>query len=327
MDLDTMLTGAAPSRHVLLDGPDSLAAARIRERIISDPPPPVKRRYVARGLTVAAIAGAAVIVAVAVIPGSPGSLEHPDSAAAAVLGQAVVTASRQPATPAAGPGQYEYVKTIQELNTATGTGKIGGKVTWRDCDFAQTVQYWVANDGSGRSTASAPPACVGLASPSQTFAKGQEGAYVYPDAAALPTDPAALKQLIEQKYEGSTPDDGATFQFAGTILMSGAPPKIRAAIYRMIENLPGVQFLGSMTDKLGRHGIAVGYTEYGVRDVLIFDPATSAILEREGVAVDPAAIPTAPGIQSFKTGQVINYTVYVESAVVNSDTATPAAAG
>jgi hypothetical protein len=27
-----------------------------------------------------------------------------------------------------------------------------------------------------------------------------------------------------------------------------------------------------MTDPLGRHGTGVGFTEYGVRDVLIFDP-------------------------------------------------------
>ncbi len=322
MDLDTMLTRAAPSRHVLLDGPDSLAAARIRERIISDPPPPVKRRYLARGLTAAAIAGAAVMVAVAVIPGSPG---HPDSAAAAVLGQAATTASHQPATSTAGPGQYEYVKTIQEQESATGTGKIGGKTTWQPCVAVQTIQYWVAPDGSGRMSASGEPAC-GFAT-SETFAKGQADDSVYPDAAALPTDPAALEQIIEQKYEGGMPDAGATFQFAGTFLQSGAPPKVRAAIYRLIESLPGVELLGSMTDKLGRHGIAVGYTQYGVRDILIFDPATSAVLEREGVAVNPAAIPTAPGTQPFKTGQVINYTVYVRSAVVNSDTATPAATG
>jgi hypothetical protein len=318
MDLDTMLTRAAPSRHVLLDGPDSLAAARIRERIISDPPP-VKRRYVARGLTAAAIAGAAVIVAVAVIPGSPGSLGHPDTAAAAVLGQAAVTASRQPATPTAGPGQYEYVKAIEEQRGAEGISD-GNQTSLQQCVAVQTIQYWVASDGSGRMSASGEPSC-GFPT-SETFAKGQADDSVYPDAAALPTDPAALEQLIVQQYEGGRPDAGATFQFAGTFLQSGAPPKVRAAIYQLIESLPGVKLLGSMSDNLGRHGIGVDYTQYGVRDVLIFDPATSAVLEREGVAVDPGEIPTAPGIPPFKTGEVINYTVYVRSAVVNSDTTT-----
>jgi hypothetical protein len=73
-----------------------------------------------------------------------------------------------------------------------------------------------------------------------------------------------------------------------------------------------------MTDPLGRHGTGVGFTEYGVRDVLIFDPATSAVLEREGVVVDPGQV--AAGLPA---GAVINYTVYETSGVVGSLTAVP----
>lgn len=322
MDLDTMITRAAPSRNVLPDGPDPVAAARLRERIISQPPPVKRRRYAARGLTAAAVAGAAVIVAVAVIPGSPGSPGHPDPAAAAVLGQAAVTASRQPATQAAGPGQYEYVKVIKEQRGANGITR-GGRTAWQECDAVQAIQYWVAPDGSGRMSADGGPSC-GFPT-SETFTAGQADIYVYPDAAALPADPAALGQIIVHKYEGGKADAGATFQFAGTILQSGAPPKVRAALYRLIESLPGVQLLGPMADKLGRHGIAVGYTQYGIRDTLIFDPATSAVLEREGVIVDPAEAVTGPAEPPAKAGEVLNYTVYVTSGVVNSDTATPPA--
>jgi hypothetical protein len=70
----------------------------------------------------------------------------------------------------------------------------------------------------------------------------------------------------------------------------------------------------------------VGLTEYGVRDVLIFDPATSAVLEREGIAVDPSQIPVPPGSPKFVAGELINYTDYKVSGVVNSITAVPAAA-
>ena len=68
----------------------------------------------------------------------------------------------------------------------------------------------------------------------------------------------------------------------------------------MIENLPGIESLGPMTDKIGRHGIGVGFTAYGVQDVLIFDRATSAVLEREGVAADPSQIPVRPGSASTR---------------------------
>jgi hypothetical protein len=81
-----------------------------------------------------------------------------------------------------------------------------------------------------------------------------------------------------------------------------------------------------MTDKLGRHGIGAGFTQYGVRDVLIFDPATSAVLEREGIAIDPSKIPVPPGSPRFRVNEVINYTVYKASGVVDSITAVPPAA-
>ena len=94
----------------------------------------------------------------------------------------------------------------------------------------------------------------------------------------------------------------------------------------MIQRLPGIELLGPMTDKLGRHGTGVGLTEYGVRDVLIFDPATSAVLEREGIAVNPSQIPVPPGAPKFTAGGLINYTDYKASAVVNSITAVPSTA-
>ena len=177
--------------------------------------------------------------------------------------------------------------------------------------------------------ASAPtgPFCHG-GIPSQTFRKGQGiGVTMYPGAADLPTDPARLEQFIVRHFEGSAREDvAATFDFAGTFLQAGAPPQVRAALYRLIQGLPGIEALGPMSDRLGRHGIGVGFTEYGVRDVLIFDPATSAVLEREGIAVDPAQIDMPPGEARFSAGEVINYTVYRASGVVNSIGAVPSAA-
>jgi len=241
-----------------------------------------------------------------------------------VLAKAALTAAREPAAAVAGPGHYVYVETI-EGQWNSGTANRPG--TSGIC--AQTVQVWAAPDGSGRAVAG-PPAgrCSGGSIPSQTFPKGQQiDLTVYPRAASLPRDPAALEQFIVRHFEGGPADAGATFDFAGTFLQSGASPGVRAALYRTIENLPGIQSLGPMTDKLGRHGIGVGFTEHGVRDVLIFDPATSAVLEREGIAVSPSQIIVPPGSPKFRVNEVINYTVYKASGVVNRMTAVPAAAG
>ena len=233
-----------------------------------------------------------------------------DTTAAAVLNQAALTAARQPAVAVPGPGQYVYVETIEGQRDGAGI-------------CVQTVRVWTAPDGSGREVASAPTGafCDG-GIPSQTFAKGQGIV-----TADLPTDPARLEQFIVRHFEGGGREDvAATFDFAGTFLQAGAPPQVRAALYRLIQGLPGIEALGPMTDRLGRHGIGVGFTQYGVRDVLIFDPATSAVLEREGIAVDPAKIDMPPGQARFSAGEVINYTVYEASGVVNSIGAVPSAA-
>ena len=47
----------------------------------------------------------------------------------------------------------------------------------------------------------------------------------------------------------------------------------------------------------------------------------SAVLEREGIAVDPSQIAVPPGSARFRAGEVINYAVYQASGVVNSITA------
>jgi hypothetical protein len=331
MDLDTMLVRAAPARHVSLDGPDSPAAVSLYRRITAQPPaaPPARRRrrFAVAALIGAAVAGASVTMALALIPGSPartpGPPARPDAAAAAVLGNAALTAARQSAPAVAGPGQYLYVEAIEGQRMSGTASRPDGKTTSGIC--VQTVQVWAAPDGSGREVTSAPTgaSCDG-GIPSQIFPKGQEiDGVVYPRAAGLPTARAALEQFIVQHFEGGPEEVGATFDFAGTFLQSGAPPKVRAALYRMIQRLPGIESLGPMTDKLGRHGIGVGFTQYGVQDVLIFDPATSAVLEREGVAADPSQIDVPPGSAEYSANAVINYTVYVTSGVVNSITAVP----
>jgi hypothetical protein len=115
----------------------------------------------------------------------------------------------------------------------------------------------------------------------------------------------------------------ATFVYAALLLQLDAPPVLRAALFRVLERLPGVQTLGQATDRLGRHGIAVGLTTGGARNELIFDPATSRALEQEQVAVAPRQ----SGNNNLPPGTVLGYVVYVSIGVVNSGTATPPASG
>jgi hypothetical protein len=325
MDLDTMLAEAAPAQHVTLDEPDSPAAVALYRQITTQQPAagPTRRIKIAALTGVAVAAAASAAVALAIIPGSPAKVPGPTprskAPAAVVLAEAAQTAASQPAA-STGPGRYVYVKTIE--------GQWNGGVASQPDTVGicvQTVQVWAAPDGKGREVASAPAGpCSDGVIPSQTFPKGQEiDLTVYPRTADLPREPAALERFIVQHFEDGHANTDATFDFAGTFLQSGASPRIRAELYRMIENLPGIESLGPMIDRLGRHGIGVDVTEYGTRDTLIFDPATSAVLEEEVVAVDPPQIAVSPGSAMPTTGEVMNYTVYEASGIVNSLTAVP----
>src|SRR5205807_3975497 len=135
-------------------------------------------------------AAASAAAAIALITGSPAAQRHPVAGDVTVLTMAARTAARQPSA-VAGPGRYDYVETIEGSRSSDGM-------------CVQTVQAWAAPDGSGRAVTSAPSAaCNGSFVPSQTFGKGQEIDYnVYPRAADLPTDPAALEQFIAVHFTG-----------------------------------------------------------------------------------------------------------------------------
>ena len=82
----------------------------------------------------------------------------------------------------------------------------------------------------------------------------------------LPTDPAKLRRWIERHAinPGSTCASGVsdcnTFSFVESLLIGGPlPPKLSAALYRVIADLPGMRLIGPTRDPLGRPGVAIGY--------------------------------------------------------------------
>ena len=136
----------------------------------------------------------------------------------------------------------------------------------------------------------------------------------------LPTSPAALERAIVRRYETSPRLrlTSGTFVYTAALLQLDAPPALRAALFRVLEQLPGVRAVGPAPDRLGRHGIAVGLVTTGTRNELIFDPRTSRALEEEQVAVPPRQ----DGNNYLPPGTVLSYVLYVNIGVVNSGSAT-----
>ena len=120
-----------------------------------------------------------------------------------------------------------------------------------------------------------------------------QGGLFYFDLSNLPTDPSQLKQLIEErKIEGGPSGDAETFTIIGDMLRETyAPPALRAALYQIVADLPGVEYVGRVTDDAGRTGIAVAYpnAQGGLREELVFDPDTSKLLAERSVLTQDSA--------------------------------------
>jgi hypothetical protein len=254
-----------------------------------------------------------------------------------VLLRAARTAAGQPPT-TPGPGQFVYTKSesVYEIVAAAPDGPAG--IAFQP----STREIWISPDGSAR---------IRDVEGHLLFARRADAAYFYHayrnqmdlldghtsddheasgpgvgayiDLSKLPTDPAALKQRIENRTipgVGGPPGDAETFTIIGDLLRdTSGPPAVRSALYTIASQLPGVQLIGPTHDQLGRPGIGVAYVSKGLRDELIFDPQTSALLGEQQSVVETSRW------NPFPPGSVIGWAAYLASGIVDSDTATTSA--
>jgi hypothetical protein len=325
---------AAPASAEIGEAPDALfervlASARAEVRPRSSVRRPRRRRHAPRWAVAVGAAAVVAVVAVAVTALLPaGDSGGPSPAAAAVLLHTARTAASQPAIEPPGPGQFVYTKSDGEFQDTAVTQR-------QTINYYQHVtrEIWIAPDGSGRIheteglpqfvtnadrqawLAAGKPELTGDRNADQTFGAG--GLH-YLDLSKLPTDPAQLKQLIDDRtVEGGPPGDAETFTIIGDLLRETyAPPALRSALYTIAADLPGVQLIGAVHDQLGRPGTAVAYTSQGLRHELIFDPRTSVLLGEQMTVADPSQA-------TALTGEVVESTTYLTSGVVDSTTTTP----
>jgi hypothetical protein len=66
------------------------------------------------------------------------------------------------------------------------------------------------------------------------------------------------------------------------------PPKLRAAIFDFLVDVPGTKVVSNATAATGRPGIAVTKTMYGTRSEFVFDPTTYRYLGKREIYLGPA---------------------------------------
>jgi hypothetical protein len=127
------------------------------------------------------------------------------------------------------------------------------------------------------------------------------------ELAALPTDPAALKAALVAKVRaGNGQEDGnyALFHAArGLVTDLPVSAQVRAATYRMLAGVPGIEFLGKVVDQGGRSGFAVAYTRRGDAGWgqlrLVIDPGTGTVLAEESWFLGKAGNAGSGTLMSF----------------------------
>jgi hypothetical protein len=310
------------------------------------PAPQARRRW---ALAVG-VAAAVAVVAIAVTSLLPaGESGGPKTAAAGVLLQAARTAAGRPATAPPGPNQFIYTRIKAVWAGITpGLYKIHRKGSKRPVFVGPShlvaIQFrpvtredWLRPDGSGHYHEVGGHLQFPRKSDRDYASKNYSRKYIdgytengkhgpqplnYNELSKLPTDPAKLKPLIENRTVVSGPPGNfETFQIIGDLLRdTGAPPDLRSALYTIASELPGVRLIGATHDQLGRPGTGVALDAFGQRNELIFDPQTSGLLaEQTSVVRRSRDYP-------FPPGTLISWTSYLASGVVDSASGTTSTA-
>ena len=131
----------------------------------------------------------------------------------------------------------------------------------------------------------------------------------------FPTDPAVIYGRLRDNTggRGNSPEGEVFTEIGDALRAAPAPADLRAGLYRALALVPGVRLVGEITDRAGRRGSAVAFTESGVRHELVIDPDTSELLAERDVLVSPkqAELP-------LPAGTVIGDTVYLKRAVTDT---------
>lgn len=281
------------------------------------------------------LAGAAIVAAaVAALPATllPGERLGATDAAAQVLDRTARVAAAAAPIPT---GRYLYRRVrVVEAGIALVVPEPHTILVTR------VRETWVAGDGSGRTrertvdvsfpserdrqrwqAAGAPLPEVGRVDDERFGTRPYLGTEL-----SYPTDPGPLAEAIQT--EASKHDQplaqAMVVTIADLLTSPAATPELRASLYEVLSEIDGVRFDGPTTDAAGRKGVAIsapggyGTDADNLREVLVFDPTTSTVLERRTVLVQP--VEWTGGTPPLVIGSM----TYLESGWIESSNRTPA---
>lgn len=290
------------ARILATDPGEDAAPARADERLpLPEIDAPWRRRR-SLGLAFGTVAAVAVAVLVAVLLLTGGG-EGEDRLSAA-LDSAAARADAAPSPAGAQP--YTYLKT-REISVETTDAD---RRSW-NVDQSTTREEWVTPDGSGRLRIVAGPSrFVGSGDRVEWEGAGRpqfltlgfgghtedrwiSAGQLRGRVVSLPTRPRALAVRLTEEAadaQGEGPLAATTLRLIAEDLRNPvASPALRRALYEAAKRIPGIEYLGELTDADGRGGVGIGVTSSSAGHPrlysLIFDPDTSQVLATETTAL------------------------------------------
>jgi hypothetical protein len=289
----------------------------------------VRRRRTTAVIIAAATAAGLAAAGLTLLPRNtslPGNTSGASSAAVRLLAKIAAAEAAQP-NPPVSDSQFVYLKTWGAGSVCTMPGitsKLGRTGTG---DFKEAIKDYVkAVSGSANSTMHCVPGkpdevqfwypvsslCASgeflkdgrmtkfsfkaaSADPKQFPCQGNMNYPTYRFLQTLPTDPHALLRLIQQ----TDGDPGLSWAFStiGSLLSSGPPPPVTAALYRAAALIPGVTVVPDAIDTIGRPGVAVAFTSQGMRTEWIFSKKTLQFLGSREISIANGTLISQQAIQ------------------------------
>lgn len=290
------------------------------------------RRRVLMASAAAALLVGGIVAADVVLPARPGATAE----AAEVLNNAAA-ATIKTSDPMVGPGQYLKIDTTTRYGgssvTADGTQlfwqeKSGGQVyvpAERDGEWVWNREKTVPTEFSNEAAKAeairlqerTPSDMVGIQrAPGGAFNGGGQtiiGGMPLDEAAALPRDPQALLNLIQERTKGAgkSPEIKALGTITAALRTGVIPADLRAAFYKAAALIPGVTVADKQATIDGQTGVAIGIPspDGGSRQETIIDPATGLLIGERNVMLKD--FPGSPA------GTIITWTS-IRTSVVNA---------
>lgn len=188
----------------------------------------------------------------------------------------------------------EWLSRNRFLRTSTGggvmefTGLANGWALSPDGRARSTAGYHVTQQGAHELTSWSVGGMV----------PGRGEAITWDQLKTLPTEPKALRARLLGGVGGAPEADKQLFNGIDALLANApAAPRLRAALFEVLADIPHVRLVGRVKDSAGRSGTAVELRMGRGSSRLIIDPETSKLLEARTVVQanpkgDPAVIRT-----------------------------------